>query len=125
MLYERLADLVAARKKQAENALGHVALTSGFSDGNADQFRRARVSGVAIDDDGTAGRKCRRRVTTRDGICERKIARTENSNRTHRPKHRPEVGLWNWLAIGNCVVDARVDPRPFVQLIGEYPKLAA
>src|SRR6185503_19097705 len=125
MFYKCLSDFVPTREKQAEDTLGHIAFASSLGDSNADQFGSTGMSSVSIDYYRASGRERRGRVTAGYRICKWKIAGAKNGDRSKRSKHCPQVRFWHRLTVGNRVVDARVDPRTFVQKVGKHPELHA
>ena len=83
------------------------------------------MSRVRFDDDRIAGRKRRRRVSSRNGKCQRKIAGSEHHHGPERPQHRANIGLRRGLALGIGAVDARLDPRSLFRNLREKSQLAA
>src|SRR5436190_8568992 len=125
MTYQRLSDLVSARKEQAENALRHFAFLDRFRNSEPDKLCCARMRRVCVDDHGAAGSQSRSCVATGNGISEREVACAKNRSRADRPKYGAHVGLWNWLAVRDRVIYACVYPRTVVEQICKYPQLAA
>ena len=97
----------------------------GIGDERGDHFAGGWVRGVRLDDHGASCGQGGSGVSARDGEGEGEVAGAEDGDGTQRPQHGADVGAWERLAIGECGVDAGVDPGTFLHNRGEEAQLVA
>jgi hypothetical protein len=76
----------------------------------SNKFCSARMRRVGHDNDGAAGGKGRRRVTTSHRVRKRKVRRTKYTDWTQGYTHRAEIGTRSGQSVGLSVLDAGTDP---------------
>ena len=121
---ERLADFARRVEQQREHAGRQPAFAHGLLDRAADEFRRARVRGMRLDDHRAAGRERGRRVAARDGEREREVRRAEHGDRADRDVAQPQVDARQRLALGARGIDARIEEAAVAHDRREQAELA-
>ena len=81
------------------------------------------MRGVGFDDDGASGGEGRGGVSAGDGKREGEVAGAEDGDGAERAQHGANVGTRERLAIGECGIDAGLDPGAFFDDTGEHAEL--
>src|SRR5690606_4261424 len=92
----------ASSMSQREHTFGHACFLRGTEYRTGYQLRCSRVGRVSFADHRAAGGKRCRGIASRYRKGDGKIAGAENTDRAQRNQHRPEIRLWNRLAVGQC-----------------------
>ena len=121
--HERDPDFGRAPVNHREDAFGHSGLAPRRADGRSRELRSPRMGGVSLDHDGAAGRQRRDRIAACDRKSEREVRRAEDRHGAGRHEHAANVGPGLGLAVGERSVDARADPGPLFDQLGEEQDL--
>src|SRR5690606_859546 len=124
MLHDGLADLAVAALDEREDARMHAGLLDGGKHGLGDDLARARMGGMALDDDGATGRKRGSGVTAGRREGEREVGGAENGDRADRPLDEADLRARRRLAVRQGRIEAAVEIVAVLDMVGEEAELA-
>jgi hypothetical protein len=123
MLDERSGDFNACIENHGEDA-GRERFGGGsLRDEFCNELACTGVRGMSLDDDRAACGKGGCRVSASDGEGEREVGGSEDGDGAKRAQHGAEIGARERLAIGECGVNASLDPGAFFKKRGKDAEL--
>jgi len=124
MLDERAADITLAALYEREDSGVYAQGFDGRLDRLGDDFARARMSEMSLDDNRTPRGERRCGIRPGNGKGERKVGCAENRGRAHRPLHQLEIGAGQGRPIRQCLVTAPIQVVTLFDMCREQAELA-
>ncbi len=115
MLHKGRTHLCSRIQQQAKHPSRQATCCTATRTAVADQLTVPGVRRVSLHHHRTPGRQCRRGIPARHRKRKRKIARAKHRHRSYRPQHRPHIRSRQRLPVGQRLIDARINPRAFLQ----------
>ena len=124
MLHHGLTNRAAAALDQRKHPARYAAAFNRRMDRFCNNLTRAGMGGVAFDHDRTACRQRRRRVTTRNRECQRKVRRAKDGDRADRALHHGDRRARGGLAFGHGSIETPVEICTLFDMRREEAQLA-